>query len=77
MLLPTCPVAWKRPSSGHKQVRADASGAVVEGGETDISGTTASTKVAKGPNTGVEFRFYKHKEYKQLSSEEKAELAEW
>jgi len=72
VLLPTDPVARKRPTSGEKRRRADTSDTTA-----DVSGASASDKVAHGPITGVELRFHQSNECKLLSPEEKSELKEW
>ena len=60
-LLPSLPVASKVPKK-HKCAQ--------------ISGIGGGLKGGTGPKTGVELRYYKPKEYKTLSMEEKDELRE-
>ena len=64
-LLPTCPVAKKRKSNNTNRT------ATISG-----VGAEAGTKAGVG-KTGVELRYYKKAEYKQLSEEQKVELKEW
>ena len=92
-LLPSCPIARKRRAQGglNKRTNADISevaGSVLEEdsddepeseGEIEISEVKAKAKqkkLSKG-KTGVEFRFYKHNEFRELSDEQKTELLEW
>jgi hypothetical protein len=78
-ILPADPVARKR-SGGTKRAQgliSDASGEPNVDAEVGAVGAAASQgKVSKG-KTGVEFRFYKHKEYNSLTPEQKKELAQW
>ena len=69
-LLPSDPVAKKRKSSGRGN--GEDFGA-------NISSTTSTTslKPNTGSKTGVQLRYYKKGEYKDLSDEQKLELKEW
>ncbi len=70
-LLPYCPVAKKRQSNKRPH-----------GFISDVAGVQADAANAGVPKasigkTGVHLRFYKDKEYKALSPEQKKELREW
>lgn len=69
LLLPCDPVVKKGKG---KRTIGDIS--VVDSG-TSIN--TIPTKVARGPKTGVEFRYHKGKEYAALSKAKKQELRDW
>lgn len=72
-LLPYDPVAKKR-SAGTKRGVAAISEVTAEE-EAQVSASSGSKKPAIG-KTGVEFRFYKPHEYRQLTDEQKTELKE-
>ena len=63
-ILPSDPVSTKRG----KKRGANVSSA-------DVS--SSSAKLAKGPTTGVEFRYYELSEYKSLTTEQQDELRAW
>lgn len=73
-LLPYDPVAKKRTTQGTKRGAVAISDTTVDT-EVDVSAATGSKKPAIG-KTGVEFRFYKTAEYKQLSKAQQDELRE-
>ena len=75
-IIPHDPVIKKRANA--KRPQANISGAEGQDDKTKDEATisSTSTKASKG-KTGVEFRFYKRKEYEQLTGEQKHELWEW
>lgn len=75
-LLPSDPVAKKRVAGAKRGqgLISDASGEEKTEVNADVSSTTA--KPARGA-TGVEFRFYKKKEYDKLTQAQKDELREY
>jgi hypothetical protein len=83
-LLPSCPIAKKRRTQGGgKRVSADISDTLAnvhfDDGEAEISEVKANPrgkKISKG-KTGVEFRFYKSKEFGDLQKDQVTELLEW
>ena len=85
-IIPTDPVAKRKQArkrsevdvlSAKKEKQKEKNKRAKTGEEVDISSTTVpSQRVGKG-TTGVEFRYYKEKEYKELNKDQRQELHEW
>ena len=75
-IIPHDPDSKKRPNKrDHSNISSsDANGNSAKNTEINIS--SASVKPSTG-KTGVKFRFYKKKEYKELTAEQKPELWKW
>ena len=74
-LVPACPVQKKNQQKGKALPQADIS--AVGAGKGGDGGRKADLGVRTGPKTGVELRYYKAKEYKQLAKPMQDELREW
>ena len=73
IILPHDPVMRKRSSSGQKR-KAEISSVDNDSTEAEVSGISSKPTVGR---TGVEFRFYKSKDYKALTNDQKEELREY
>lgn len=71
-MIPYDPVAKKRTDTSKK---GRASLASLDGSESEVADVSA--KKASIGKTGVHLRYYKQKEYQQLTPEQKTELREW
>eukprot|EP00957_Ditylum_brightwellii_P032936 2497568-Ditylum_brightwellii.AAC.1 len=72
-IIPANPVA-RHTTGDNKRGQAEVSG--VTANEETVMSSTVGGKVARG-KTGIEFRFYKFPEFKNLTPDQKKELKEW
>ena len=75
-IIPHDPVSKKRPNKRDHSNISSSEAKDNSSKNSEISISSASVKPSTG-KTGVEFRFYKKREYKELTAEQKSELWKW